>query len=96
MTTAIYPNRQEDKLILEERLNLKEDGISNIEFHIPFGPLFAKGYSRIVYRDHGPYIEFSENQIKIELLSKFGNKINSLPEPSSSKFYYFWLYPKVF
>ena len=96
-TTAIYPNRLEDKRELEEKTALPERGDEITEFYLPNETLFTRGYSRIVYGDHGPYIEFALNHIQCQLLAKFNNDIDydNLPEPSQSKYYYFWLYPKV-
>ncbi len=96
-STAIYPNRIEDKLELEEKLSLQEEGNSETEFCLPDKSLFAKGYTRIVYGDHGPYLEFNSSQIKCSLNSKYGNKfdINNLPNVGY-KYYYLWLYPNTF
>jgi hypothetical protein len=100
-TTAIYPNRIEDKKELEQSLDLSEFGNSYTEFYINTQRkdlkedfLFAKGYERIVYGDHGPYIEFKKKHIQMDLIPKFGNKINldNLPD-KNYKYYYFWLYP---
>lgn len=93
-TTAIYPNRLEDKTAIEEELSLKEEGDSETEFYSDDALLF-KGYDRIVYGDHGPYIEFSLKHIKCKLFSKFGNTVDykNLPD-DNFKYYYFWLLPK--
>jgi len=72
---------------------LQEDGSTDIEFYLKSGILFAKGYIRIVYGDHGPYIEFAKENIKIELVSKFNNVID-YDELPDDKFYYYWLKPK--
>lgn len=86
MTTAIYPNRIEDKRKVESQLHLAEQGNEDIEFFTRKGNLFAKGYVRIVYGDHGPYVEFEQRQIIIGLQSKFPN-----PPPTTA--YYEWLQP---
>lgn len=91
-STAIYDNRLEDKQELETKLNLNEQGNGTTEFYLPDGSLFAQGYERVVYGDHGPYLEFGFPHIKCKLHSKFGNKITSLPD-LDYKYYYFWLYP---
>lgn len=93
ISTATYPNRLEDKEKLESSLPLKEEGDDSTIFYLPNDSIFATGYERIVYGDHGPYIEFSRNHISCQLFSRFGNNIpTSLPE--DSKYYYYWLYPK--
>jgi len=94
MTTAIYPNRIEDKEILKRFMSLPEEGSKDIELWIPSGPLFSRGYTRIVYGDHGPYIEFDAHNILLKLVSKFGNDISTLPDPESCKLYFFWMYPE--
>jgi hypothetical protein len=96
-TTAIYPNRLEDKQELEEKLTLPEQGDETTEFHLPNGILFARGYRRIVYGDLGPYVEFALDHIHCQLLAKFNNDIDydNLPYAGQSKYYYFWLYPKA-
>lgn len=92
-TTAIYDNRMEDKSKLENLLGLQEEGSLNKIFLLPNGKVFAEGYDRIVYGDHGPYIEFNKNHIKCKLYSRFGNKIDEENLPDDSKYYYFWLFP---
>ena len=62
ITTAIYPNRIKDKKEVETKFNLNEFG-DNIFFRTRDELLIAKDYERIVYGDHGPYIEFNKNQI---------------------------------
>ena len=58
MTTAIYPNRIADKEKLECKYMIGEFGNSTTKFYTSTGCLFATGYNRIVYGDHGPYVEF--------------------------------------
>lgn len=65
-TTAIYPNRQKDKERIEKEYGLDEFGVEDIEFFSSTGLLLATGYTRIVYGDHGPYIEFDQEQIEFE------------------------------
>lgn len=93
-TTAIYDNRIEDKIKLEAEFALLEFGNNEREFYLPNGKLFAKGYVRIVYGDHGPYVEFDKSQIMLKLFSRFGNKfdVDNLPE-LDYKYYYYWLFP---
>jgi hypothetical protein len=60
-TTAIYPNRLTQKQELESLTNLNETG-EKVEIKIP-NFVLASGYIRIVYGDHGPYLEFLYDQI---------------------------------
>jgi len=92
-TTAIYPNRIKDKELLEMGRGLQEEGNDNEQFKLSDGRLFAQGYVRIVYGDHGPYIEFSKEHIKLNLVSHFGNDIDFDNLPENPKFYYYWLHP---
>jgi len=91
-STAIYPNRWNDRAKLDQIMNLEEFGSSDVKLFTN-GELFSEGYERIVFGDHGPYIEFTREQIKQELFSKFGNNINELPD-ENCQYYYLWLYPK--
>lgn len=98
MTTAIYKNRIEDKEILERFMNLPEDGSEDIELWIPSGPLFSRGYERIVYGDHGPYIEYTLQHIQTDLVSKKGFlegrlTLPKLPSADKCHFYYLSLCP---
>jgi hypothetical protein len=93
MTTAIYSNRVEDKEVLERYMSLPEDGSNDIELIIPSGPLFSRGYQRIVYGDHGPYIEYTRKHILLPLTSRFGNSVEELPDPEKCKLYFIWLHP---
>lgn len=95
VSTAIYPNRIEDKNRLDPFLS--EEGNNDYNLLLPNKSIFATGYTRIVYGDHGPYIEFTRKQIISKLYSKFGNVINYNQLPDESyKYYYFWLYPEGF
>lgn len=85
-TTAIYPNRVKDKAQVESALGLREKGDDVTKFYTDKGNLFAIGYNRVVYGDHGPYVEFERKHIKISLLKKF-----NLPDPAD--IYYVWLLP---
>lgn len=86
-TTAIYPNRLTDKQKVESKLGLAEQGNDITCFYSRKGTLIATGYIRIVYGDHGPYIEFEERHIQCQLTPKFKNST-----PSSSA-YYEWMIP---
>ena len=65
-TTLDLPNRLADKASVESKLGLPEDGASfSGQIQTPNGNLIASGYARIVYGDHGPYIEFAANQVSL-------------------------------
>ena len=85
-TTAIYPNRLADKKLLESQMGLQERGDETTAFWTNKGTLFATGYERIVYGDHGPYIEFRKDQVVCPLRPKFKS-----PLPPDA--YYEWLLP---
>lgn len=65
-TTAIYENRIRDKRELESFITLPENGSDKIDFYTRNDLLLCKGYERIVYGDHGPYLEFSVYNVIIE------------------------------
>lgn len=93
-TTAIYQNRLEDKELLEKTISLPEFGNEDLEFYLPNDKLFAAGYVRVVYGDHGPYVEFNKDHIKLKLYSKFNNNIDLDNLPGLDyKYYYYWLFP---
>ena len=85
-TTALYPNRIADRTRVEATLRLVERGNASTTFYTPKNSLFATGYVRVVYGDHGPYVEFTRAQVKIGLKSKF-------PNPLPGHCYYEWLEP---
>lgn len=93
-TTAIYENRLLDKNELEEKLGLSEQGNTSTKFYSTNGTYLFEGYDRIVYGDHGPYIEFNLQNIRCKLKSKFNNYVdyNNLPG-DDFKYYYYWLQP---
>jgi hypothetical protein len=95
-TTAIYENRLLDKIWLESSTGLTEEGNQTTEF-LHNGALLFRGYERIVYGDHGPYLEFTLQNIKCKLKSKFNNYVdyNNLPD-ENYKYYYYWLQPVQF
>ncbi len=94
-TTAIYDNRIADKKDVEDKLKISEEGNPSDKFYLPNGDLLCEGYDRIVYGDHGPYLEFSLNHLKAQLYSKFGNKVDTDNLPGEDyKYYYFWLTPR--
>lgn len=83
-TTAAYPNRQRDKARVEALKGWAEAGNDLQEFKTTAGILFARGYSRIVYGDHGPYLEFLPSQVIAPLTPHFQGKA-----PANA--YYEWL-----
>lgn len=83
-TTAIYPNRVRDKTRLERYLGLNEFGDFVTEFYSKKMTNVFKGYDRIVYGDHGPYVEFSKEHKVCDFKNKFNSKT---PE----RCYYEWL-----
>eukprot|EP00397_Hematodinium_sp_SG-2012_P055561 GEMP01067913.1.p1 GENE.GEMP01067913.1~~GEMP01067913.1.p1 ORF type:complete len:214 (+),score=25.78 GEMP01067913.1:84-725(+) len=68
-TTCIFPNRIRDMNRVRSTLGLEEFGNPETEFsyigdrYSGEALRFAKGYMRVVYGDHGPYIEFVDDQI---------------------------------
>jgi hypothetical protein len=86
-TTAIYPNRVMDKAEVETFYGLPEFGNATRKFYTKNGTLFAIGYIRVVYGDHGPYVEFERKHIKAVLMPKFAG------EDIDPARYYEWLYP---
>jgi hypothetical protein len=68
VNTAIYPNRLKDKQDLENICDLIESGSDKFLFKTKEGSLIAQGYVRIVYGDHGSYIEFMKDQVAWENL----------------------------
>ena len=86
-TTAIYPNRINDKNKVEEELGFPEFLSNKTKIYLKNGDLFSSNYNRIVYGDHGPYMEFNKEQIEVELFSKFA-------QSPPSYCYYEWMFPK--
>lgn len=85
-TTAIYPNRLRDKHRVEQLLGLNEWGDADTQFLLRDGRLFAIGYRRIVYGDHGGYLEFNRSHLRCDLVRKFNH-----PAPVDA--FYEWLMP---
>lgn len=93
-STAIYENRIQDKIELELKLFINEFGNEQQIFYLTNKKIFAEGYKRIVYGDHGPYLEFEHKHIKCRLFSKFGKSFKHDDLPGSEcKYYYCWLFP---
>ena len=63
MTTADSWNRIRDKHRIESSTILREEGAENVEIISPANTVLAVGYKRIVYGDHGPYIELEPRHI---------------------------------
>ncbi|CAK0872932.1 unnamed protein product [Prorocentrum cordatum] len=71
-TTADSWNRLRDKARIEGRLGLTEHGDPGPAFTDPAEPsvVVAKGYRRVVYGDHGPYVEFLPQDVRWEAFPK--------------------------
>ena len=64
-TTATTRKRKADKDEIEKVLGLPEFGEDiTVKFTTPGGYTIAEGYTRIVYGDRGPYVEFNPEQIE--------------------------------
>jgi hypothetical protein len=86
-STAIYPNRQADKQLVEELLGLPEFPGNRCWTFSYRGSVVAQGYRRIVYGDHGPYIEFNPEHITCTLINRFGGM-------QKMGCYYIWKHPQ--
>lgn len=87
-TTAIYQNRIEDKKLLESTYGFPEFG-SRLPLLLKSNlVVFSYGYERIVYGDHGPYIEFLGTEIALKLINKFRN--------NKPYVYYIWMHPVLY
>lgn len=62
-TTAIYLNRIKNRNELFSLIPINEFGDSEVYFLTKNGVILCNGYDRIVFGDHGPYIEFNKSQI---------------------------------
>jgi len=74
-STAIYPNRIKDRKKIESVFGLHEFGDDSKQFTSLGGTLLASQYNRMVYGDHGPYVEFELDHFCVELIPKFKNII---------------------
>lgn len=72
-TTAKYPNRIKDRKKIETLYSLEEFGDTSREFFSFGNTLIAIGYTRVVYGDHGPYVEFEKSNFVVDLIPKFNN-----------------------
>lgn len=61
-------NRERDRARVEGELRLREQGDPNTVFVDPKDPtvIIGRGYRRVLYGDHGPYVEFSKDQVRWE------------------------------
>lgn len=65
ISTADSAKRRKDKKVVEDKLRLGEQGDSETVFIDRSANItFAKGYTRIVYGDHGAYIEHKESVLE--------------------------------
>lgn len=78
MTTALYPNRMTDKAKVE-RLGFTEEPDAPTPLYLPDGTLFSHSYTRIVYGDHGPYVELTKEHLACPLKRHWGKKGDPLP-----------------
>lgn len=87
-TTAIYPNRVKDKNLVETMRGIREAGDESTVFLTPRDNPFAKGYCRVVYGDHGPYVEFDRRHITMAIAPRFPRR-----GPLPPHCYYEWMDP---
>ena len=69
VSTATYPNRQKDKEDIEKFKGFSEEGSKDIDIHtLPNkdceSSRICRGYRRVVYGDHGPYLELNQDDIE--------------------------------
>lgn len=69
ISTATYPNRRKDKEDIEKFKGFSEEGSKVIDIHT--SPTkdckttrICRGYRRVVYGDHGPYLELNEDDVE--------------------------------
>lgn len=64
-TTALLANRERDKDRVESSLGLPEFGDAVTKFYAVRSGMvhIAIGYDRVVYGDHGPYVELSKDHV---------------------------------
>jgi len=73
-TTATTANRLADKARIERELGLPEVGDADTVFLDRKLNVLARGYERIVYGDHGPYLELTASQIHWPSFPKYRKK----------------------
>lgn len=88
-STAIYSNRIYDKRRLEATIGLPEFGGPQV-FRTLGGAMFATAFVRVVYGDHGAYVEFARDHVVAPLVGRFGDSATALPPPTVPH-YYVWL-----
>ena len=66
------PNRARDAVEVGQRIGLTERGRSDVRLgsSCPNWIPIATGYERIVYGDHGPYVELKQSHINFESFSE--------------------------
>ena len=67
-STADSTNRIRDKARVARVVHYNEEGVEKIDIRAKNagGMLIATGYERIVYGDHGPYLDFKPDQVNWE------------------------------
>ena len=76
-TTIDSPNRLRDQVSVKRHINLEEKGNSDTKLFWSKGDcdkMLAKGYNRIVYGDHGPYVELDQEHVCFENFPKSKTK----------------------
>ena len=92
-STAIYENRQHDKKLVEIRFPALLEFPTGQKVSFRSGTKeVASQYQRVVYGDHGPYIEFKVEDFCLPLRDKFTNRAPDLVVPEKPKYFYNWLY----
>jgi hypothetical protein len=71
MLTDSEAIRKEDQAGVEAVYGWQQQGNPHTRFKLKTGTLFAVGYERIVYGDHGAYVEFTKTQIVIPVYDPF-------------------------
>jgi len=56
------------------------------------GTLFANDFERVVHGGRGDFVELTNQQIEVNLLSKFNQPLPD--QVSDESFYYYWLVPE--
>lgn len=99
-STALYPNRQADMRDVVNKLEIPEFPTNGVIYRFYINhTLISNRYNRIVYGDHGPYVEFNPIDMVLELTGKFYRQppsvLTPLPPVATSKYYYYWMYTPV-
>jgi len=56
------------------------------------GTLFANDFERVVHGGRGDYVELTDEQLEVNLISKFNQPIPD--QVSDESFFYYWLIPE--